>query len=98
MWSPCLCALSASTSIHPPIPTFGRYLLEIFLNFYLILLLATTTTTTTTTTTIILLYYCGDVLDYVPYTHACTALEIKENLEDIGACVAAVKAQVKYEG
>ena len=31
--SPCLCTLSASASIQPPIPTFGRFRLEIFLNF-----------------------------------------------------------------
>ena len=30
MCSPCLFTLSASASIHPPIPTFGRFLLEIF--------------------------------------------------------------------
>ena len=30
----CLCTLSTSTaSIHPPIPTFDRFILEIFLNF-----------------------------------------------------------------
>ena len=28
--SPCLCTLSASASIPPPIPTFGRFILEIF--------------------------------------------------------------------
>ena len=33
MCSSCLCTLSASTSTHPPIPTFGRFLLEIFLKF-----------------------------------------------------------------
>ena len=33
MCSPCLCTLSASGSIHPSIPTFGRFLLEILLNF-----------------------------------------------------------------
>ena len=33
MCSPCLCILSASASIYPPIPTFGRFLLEIVLNF-----------------------------------------------------------------
>ena len=37
MCSPCLCTLSASASIHPPIPTFGRFLLEIFLNFLFLL-------------------------------------------------------------
>ena len=39
MCSPRLCTLSASASIHPPIPTFGRFLLEIFLNFLFLLLL-----------------------------------------------------------
>ena len=33
MCSPCLCTLSASAFIRPPIPTSGRFLLEIFLNF-----------------------------------------------------------------
>ena len=33
MCSPCFCTLSASASIHPPIPTFGRFLLEIFFKF-----------------------------------------------------------------
>ena len=31
MCFPCLCPLSASASIYPPMPTFGRFLLEIFL-------------------------------------------------------------------
>ena len=39
MCSPCLRTLSASASIHPPIPTFGRFLLEIFLNFLFLLFL-----------------------------------------------------------
>ena len=34
MCSPCLCTLSASASIHLPVPTFGRSLLELF--FFLI--------------------------------------------------------------
>ena len=33
MCSPCLCTLSASASIHPPIPTFDRFLLEISFKF-----------------------------------------------------------------
>ena len=41
MCSPCLCTLSASASIHPPIPTFGRFLLEIFLNFLFLLFFVT---------------------------------------------------------
>ena len=41
MCSPCLCTLSASASIHPPIPTFGRFLLEILLNFLFLLFFVT---------------------------------------------------------
>ena len=36
MCSPSLCTLSASTSIHPPTPTFGRFLLEIYLFKFLV--------------------------------------------------------------
>ena len=39
MCSPCLCPLCTSASIHPPIPTFGKFLLEIFLNFLFLLFL-----------------------------------------------------------
>ena len=35
MCSPCLCTLSASAPIHPAVPTFSRFLLEIFLNFHI---------------------------------------------------------------
>ena len=41
MCSPCFYTLSASASIHPPIPTFGRFLLEIFLNFLFLLFFVT---------------------------------------------------------
>ena len=30
-----VCVLCQPVSIHPPIPTFGRFLLEIFLNFFI---------------------------------------------------------------
>ena len=40
MCSSCLCTLSASASIRPPIPTFGIFFLEIFLNFLIYIIIA----------------------------------------------------------